>query len=205
MNMVEDLNRIRFAGLSCMAGAVLWIIALLIEYGYDLFPPGSGTLFVVNQSMFALAMMGLILGILGLFWAQVVGKGWFGRITLSLFLAGFCALFVALLVSLTTGSTALDLLAPIGGILGNIGGLLAGIAIALARHWRGWRRFAVLLFGLYYLLVIMLPIIIAEQEPTLITESGWALAWLLIGTATYSSNNAMQPNQKMLKTEGAQS
>jgi hypothetical protein len=200
-SFMERLNRFRFAGLSCMVAALLWIVALLIEYDYNLFPPGSGPLFVMNQSMFAFAMVGYILGILGLFRARAAG-GWFGKITLGLFLTGWVAIFLALVVSLLTGSTALELLAPIGGILGNLGGLLAGIAIALARRWHGWQRFAVLIYGLYFLLVIVLPNIIAEQEPTLITESGWALAWLLIGAAVYTSNSTVQPAQTALATEG---
>lgn len=124
-----QLDRVRLAGLACMAGAVFWIIALLIEYRYGLLPPGSGTLFTITQSMFAVAMIGYIVGLLGLFWARVVG-GWFGRITLALFFLGWCAIFVALAASLLTDSAALELLAPIGGILGNFSALLAGIAVA---------------------------------------------------------------------------
>lgn len=180
---------VRLAGLGCMLAALLWIVALLIEYGYNLFPPGRGTLFVVNQSMFAVAMLGYLLGIIGLLRARAV-TGWFGFVALGLFFAGWCALFLALAVSLTTGSSALDLLVPLGGIGGNLGGLLTGIAVVRSGTWRGWQRYAVLVYGLYYLLVLFLPILIANAEPTLLTETGWALAWLGIGAALFTSDRA---------------
>jgi hypothetical protein len=186
---MEAWRLVRLAGLGCMLAALLWIVALLIEYGYNLFPPGSGTLFVANQSMFALAMLGYLLGILGLFRAGAV-TGWFGLAVLGLFFAGWCALFLALTVSLTTGSSALDLLVPLGGIGGNLGALLTGIAIVRAGRWRGWQRYAVLVYGLYYLLVLFLPIAIINAEPTLLTETGWALAWLGIGAALFTSDRA---------------
>ncbi|MCE7986700.1 MAG: hypothetical protein DYG89_36465 [Caldilinea sp. CFX5] len=192
---MENQHRIRSAALLCMAGALLWIVALLIQYRYGLFAPDGGALYVINQSMFALAMIGHMLGVLGLVWAQPV-NGRFGMITLGLFLAGWCALFVALTFSLLTGSAALDLLLPIGGILGNLCGLLAGIAIVVARRWGGWQRYAVLIYGLYFALVLLAPNLIAGQEPTLITEAGWELTWLLIGAALYTSQRASNGRQK---------
>lgn len=194
---MENQNRIRRAALICMAGALLWIVALLIQYRYGLFAPDGGARYVLNQSMFALAMIGHILGVLGLLWAQPV-TGRFGTSTLGLFLAGWCALFVALTFSLLTGSAALDLLLPIGGILGNLCGLLAGIAIVVARRWGGWQRYAVLIYGLYFAFVLLAPNLIAGQEPTLITEAGWELTWLLIGAALYTSQTASNGCQKQV-------
>lgn len=193
---MDELHRLRFAGLNCIAGAVLWMLGLLFEYGYRLFSASSGPPFVFDQIMFALTVVGYILGILGLLWAQASRKRWSGRITRGLFLAGWCALLLALAVSLCVGRSTPDLLV-MGGFLGNLGGLLAGSAIVLAQRWCGWRRFRVLIFGLYCLFVIVLPISIVQQEPTLITASGWAVAWLLIGSALYSSATANQLAQNL--------
>jgi hypothetical protein len=42
---MEHSHRIRTAGMSCVAGVVLWIIALLTEYGFGLQSADSGTFF----------------------------------------------------------------------------------------------------------------------------------------------------------------
>jgi hypothetical protein len=49
---MESSNRIRIAGMSCIAGVVVWLIALLMEYGSGLQSPGSGTFFYLNQALF---------------------------------------------------------------------------------------------------------------------------------------------------------
>ena len=190
---MESSHRIRTAGMSCIAGAVVWIIALVVEYSFGLKPPGTGTLFYLNQAMFLVAMGGFVMGIVGLIW----GDGWFGKLALGLFAAGWIVLIVAGIVAAINGNYDLPLF-PIGGLVSTVGGLLAGIALAVARRWHGWQRWSVLLYALYYLAALMLPLIIANQAPTLITESFWGLAWMVIGLAVYTSNGTTQPAQMTL-------
>jgi hypothetical protein len=59
-----------------------------------------------------------------------------------------------------------------------------------------------LIYDLYYLLVLFLPIIITNGEPTLITEGGWALAWLLISAAVYTGGSLGQLSQTLHIVEG---
>ncbi len=58
-------NRTRTAGILGMLGAVLFFIGLLIEYRFGLFPPGSGTLYVLNQVQFLVAMSGILVDVVG--------------------------------------------------------------------------------------------------------------------------------------------
>ena len=66
-------------------------------------------------------------------------------------------------------------------------GLLSGIAVAIGKKWQGWTRFAPLLQGVYFLLVMMIlpPILTGSNEPTLLTESLWMATWFLLGLALF--------------------
>ncbi|MBX0326291.1 hypothetical protein K2Z83_01100 [Oscillochloris sp. ZM17-4] len=39
---------VRNTGMLALAGALIWILALVVEYSLGLFPPGSGPLFLLN-------------------------------------------------------------------------------------------------------------------------------------------------------------
>ena len=114
------------------------------------------------------------------------GNGRFARITLTIFPIGWGLLIVANLISLLTGNSD-NLLYPLGGVMNLLFGLLAGIAVALNKNWSGWGRFALLLQGLYYLLIMMvLPLMLTGSvEPTQLTESLWMVTWFLLGLALF--------------------
>ena len=169
------------AGVLGMFGAALFFVGLLIEYRYGLFPPGSGTLFVFNQIIFFVAMGCILLILWEMRQARAGGNGRFARITLTIFPIGWAALLLGGIVSLLTGN-ADNLFFPLGGLTVMVFGLLAGIAVVMGKKWRGWTRFAPLIQGLYYLLVMMIlpPILTGSNEPTLLTESLWMLTWFLM-------------------------
>lgn len=179
-------TRMQVGGLLGMGGAVLFFIGLLIEYQYGLFPPGSGMLFTINQIMFFVAMTGILVMLWGMRQSGAGGDGRLARVSLTLFPIGWAALIVGGIVSLFTGNTDNPLF-PIGALTILMFGLLAGIAVARDRQWQGWTRFAPLLQGVYYLLVMMLlpPILTGSNEPTLLTESLWMVTWFLMGLALY--------------------
>jgi hypothetical protein len=189
--MMNTINRIRNTGLVCMAAAILWIIAILIEYRYDLQPPGRGLLYILNQLMFLVALTGYLIGILGLIGGRAAGDGRFGRFTLGLFAFGYSILIVATIVSLPAGNND-NLFFPIGGLAASLGCLLSGIAIVTAKRWQGWQRWSVLIYAIYYWAALFLPLVIANQEPIQITETLWGLAWLLIGFALYSNSRNLE-------------
>lgn len=182
---MKNTDRIRRTGQALITAGLLWAVAIVIEYRFSLKPQGHGTLYYIDQSMFFMAQAGYITGIFGLIWAHAAGNGWFGKMSLGLFAFGWIVLLVAEPLAWITRDNNLPLF-PIGGLAAMLGGLLAGVAVVVAQRWNGWQRFSVLFYGLYYFLVMLLPLFIAHQGPTLITESLWGLAWLPMGIALVS-------------------
>lgn len=184
-------NRGQVAGMVGMAAAALFFIGLLIEYRYGLFPPSSGGLFVANQLMFYVAMAGIVVLLWGIRQGGVGGNGRFAHIVLTLFPLGWVMLIIGGLVMLLTGNGD-NLLFPLGGLSNMVFGLLAGIVVARNKQWHGWPRFALLLQGVYFLLVMMIlpPILTGSNEPTLLTESLWMATWFLVGLACWQMAKA---------------
>ncbi|HZC07017.1 MAG TPA: hypothetical protein VE338_15385 [Ktedonobacterales bacterium] len=124
-------------------------------------------------------------------WARAAGDGWFGKAALGLFALGWIVLLVAAPLAWITRDNN-NALFPVGGLTATLGGLLAGVAVVIARRWHSWSRFTVLFYSLYYLCALILPLIIWNHGPTLVTESVWGLAWLPVGCALMSQASAYQ-------------
>ena len=148
-------NFAQTASILGMFGAILFFIALLIEYQYGLFPPGSGTLYAINQIMFTVAMSCIWVMLWRMRAVKAGGDGRFARISLTVFPIGWGVLVLGSIISLITGNND-NPLYPLGGLTILLFGLLAGIAVAIGKNWHGWIRFAPLLQGSYYLLVMMI-------------------------------------------------
>lgn len=193
---MKDANIAKVAGLAGMFGAVLWLVALFIEYAYDLFSC-EGALCGANQGMFLVAQLCYLAVIAGLMRTRAAGDGRFGRISLGLFFFGWAALASGLLVSalglpVPPGFPVFDLVILIGAIASTLGGFLAGIAVAAVGRLRGIWRFAPLTQGLYQL-AAFLRVVVADQEPTQLTESLWTGTWFLIGLALFMSARDTKP------------
>lgn len=179
-------NRVRVFSIIGMVAAGLWLIALFIEYQYGLLPPGDGSLlYYVDQTMFFLAMAGYLTMLLGLRKSNAAGEGRFGKISVGIFISGLASLLVAQIVQLLTRNPDFFLY-PIGGILQLLGGLLTGIAVVTAKRWSGWQRFAPLLQSLYYIIVLFIPIVVSNQDPTQLTESLWQVTWFITSFALFT-------------------
>ena len=185
----QDFNYIRTAGVLGMVGALVWLCGLVIQYAYELFPPGSGTLFVANQVLFLVAMTCTLMTIAGLWWANAGGNRYFGRISIALFFFGFASLIVGGVFALLSGNWD-NFFFPIGGLTTMIGAPLTGIAVAIGGRWHGWLRYAPLLHGLYYVLGIMVlpPVLLGRNEPTLLLEGLWMATLFLLGYALYAAD-----------------
>lgn len=188
---MESTRRIRGAGWVLIGAGLLWAVAIFIEYRFNLKPPNHGTLYAIDQGMFFVAQLGYVIGIAGLMWAHAAGERWFGKLALGLFAFGWIVLVVAAPLAWITRNNNLPLF-PIGGLAAMLGGLLAGVAVVAAGRWHGWQRFIVLIYALYYLFALLLPLFIASQGPTLITEAVWGLAWVPIGVALVSQAIKLQ-------------
>jgi hypothetical protein len=175
-----------YTGIIGMFGAALFFVGLLIEYRFGLFPPGTGTLFILNQVQFFVAMGCIFMMLWEMRKVQAGGNGRFARISLTIFPIGWVALILGGIVSLLTGNDE-NLFFPLGGLTVMVFGLLAGIAVVMGKKWHGWSRFAPLIQGLYYLIVMMIlpPVLTGSNEPTLLTESLWMATWFLMSLAVY--------------------
>ena len=179
------VDRERRAGLALRAAALLWMGAIALEYRFGLQPPGHGLLVDVDQALFVVADLGFVAGILGVLGSGAVGTSRLGRGALVLFALGWVLEIVAAPLVLLMGDANLALL-PIGGLCAFVGSLVAGIVVAVAGRWPGWRRWTVLGYSLYYALVLFLPAIVAQRGPGVVGELLWGLAWLPMGYALAS-------------------
>ena len=75
--MFQNYNRAQTAGALGMFGAALFFVGLLVEYHYGLFPPGSGTLYVLNQVQFTVAMICMLAMLWQMRGMRVGGNGRF--------------------------------------------------------------------------------------------------------------------------------
>ena len=189
INNMKISERTQKAGLIGMAGSLLFFVGLLIEYQNDLFPPGNGALFVINQIMFFSAMSGILFMIYSLRGSGALGEKRFGKISQGIFFGGWAFLIIGGILGLLTGEWDENLFFPIGSMLFLVGGLLTGIAVLTTRHWQGWRRLAPLGQAVYYIIVMMIlpPLLWGTNEPTLLIESLWMLTWFLMSLAMYQS------------------
>jgi len=170
-----------------MVSAGLWLIALFIEYKFDLLPPGNGSwLYNIDQFMFFLALTGYLLMLLGLWHSKAAGDHRFGKISLGIFMIGIAVLLLAQILQPILHNPDFFLY-PVGGIFQLLGGVLTGIAVVTAKRWNGWQRFAPLLQGLYYLIVLFIPIVVSNQSPTQFTEGLWQVTWFITSLALYTS------------------
>jgi hypothetical protein len=182
----------RIAGIVGMASAVLWLIALFFEYRYGLQPPGDGSVsYSADQAVFFIALAGYLIMLVGLWRSKAAGNGAFGTAALSIFMAGLVALLMAQIVQWLTGNPDF-ILFPVGGFLQLLGGLLTGMAVVTAQRWDGWQSFAPLLQGLYYLIVLFVPLAILNQSPTQLTESIWQVTWFITSLALFTKASSLR-------------
>ena len=182
---MTTLDRERRAGMTLLAAALLWMGAIVLEYRFGLQPPGHGVLLSLDQALFVVADLGFVAGILGVLGSGAAGPSRLGRGALGLFALGWMLEIVAGPLVLLTGDANLALL-PIGGLCAVVGSLVAGIVVAVSGQWRGWRRWSVLSYSLYYALVLFLPAIVAQRGPGFAAELLWGLAWVPMGYALAS-------------------
>jgi hypothetical protein len=186
---MNSKNQIRVSSIIGMASAVLWLIALSIEYRYGLQPPGNGSmLYYADQALFFVALAGYLVMLLGLWRSKAAGVGILGKSGLGIFIAALVALLIAQVVQLLTKNPDFFLY-PVGGILQLLGGLLTGIAVVVAKRWEGWQRYAPLLQGLYYLALFVLLIVGSNGGPTQLGESLWQVTWFITSLALFTKSS----------------
>ncbi len=189
-------RRPRISGVVGMASAVLWLVALTIEYRYDLQPPGDGSLlYFADSFMFFLALAGYLIMLLGLWQAKATGEGAFGRGSLGIFIVGLVLLLIAQIVSWLTRNHD-NFLFPLGGLCQLVGVVLTGIAVVTAKRWDGWQRYVLLLQAVWYVVLVIplfvaevvIPVVATNQGPTQLGESLWQVTWFITSLALFTQS-----------------
>jgi hypothetical protein len=179
------------AGLAGLAGAALWILAIIVEYAFGLqAPDAKGPLFIANELMFFVAMAGIAVGYLGILWADGI-RGLFGKISTGMVALGYLLLIVVGLFQLflSNQDSPIFILFPIGGMLMAFGVLLTGVGVARAGSWSGWQRWMPLVFAAFLWLAIQIPLIIGATPdgPGMVAELVWGVGLFLVALATYTA------------------
>jgi hypothetical protein len=186
------MNRIQLLGLACLVGGLLFAgINAMEDFGLVQSP---ASVFLVISVMLLLGMIG---GPLGLLAIGAAGDGRMGRAGLVgaiISMLGLCSyLFGVLYTSLV--DPEMGIFYALGALLSGVGMLPLGIAVLLARRLRGWRRFAPLLVGAYYALMIPIQIVFfigSTGKPSAILLALWGLTWALLGYSLFTTARQLQ-------------
>jgi hypothetical protein len=191
--MSRSQSYARYAGYSIIAGSAFWAVAVLIQYSFDLYHPGEGFLFAINQAMFFVAICGWLGGALGLFQLHANGGSRFAQITLGAFVLGWALLLISSPIIAITGNEDMPL-AAIGGLLTVLFGVLAGVAVSRSPAWSGWRRFSLLIYAALFLIIVMVPVMVTGNAPHVIPEFLWAFFWLPVAYSFLVHQHAPAPS-----------
>jgi hypothetical protein len=185
---------VRGGGALLVAG-LLWSILAVVQFRYGLFDHSAGSAYVAHQVLAMCAVALIVGGVWLLGRARVAGDGRYARTVLVLFGAGWALTLIGGLSNLASGDGARPLatvgmvLPAIGGSFNTLTGVLLGVAVARAGRLPGWRRWSVLIYAVYYLFVLSLPVAVTGQPPTLLPEVGWGVAWVFVGAAVTTSRH----------------
>lgn len=185
-------GRIRFTGLACLIGGLLWAVLVTVEQLQATVPSILPGLLIPVPMLLCLAC-----GPLGLIILGASGSGRMRRVGLIgtwITLIGICSYLAATLSKYVVGYEV-EFFYPIGALLVGVGMLTLGIAVFIARSLGGWRRIAPLIVGLYYVVMIPFQIIffiIPDGNPSPILLGIWSVTWILLGYAIWSSSRSSE-------------
>jgi|SoiMethySBSTD1v2_1073268.scaffolds.fasta_scaffold543906_2 hypothetical protein len=191
----SSANRTRLAGWTCFGAGVLGaasgIYLLLVSPSVpdDVFsyPLGSDA-FAAIQVWFFVQHLGLVAGIAGLLASGAAGPSRWARGGLVAAMAGMLMLGATELWAITKADATypsaetdpLDALYGVDSILCGLGLVVAGVAVARAGRWTGWRRWVPLATGVW-VFVPMTPMIIAGFVPARLGIVGWMVLFAVLG------------------------
>ena len=159
----SGLNPATAGAVGVLAG-LLWLAALLVEYRFDLFPPGQGPAYVADQLVFAVAILCYVIALLGLWQSGAAGHGRGARTVVAVWAFGWVLVLLGLVMGLLAPDFLLRQVLPaVGGLLTAIFSLVAGILVARAGVWRGWPRWTPLAVALYVLLALFVPLFMGAE------------------------------------------
>lgn len=202
---MQNSSFARKAGIVGIIGAILWVIAVIMQYSLNLVEPDGSALWIVNELIFFLALAGVAGGFLGLIPSGAVANT-FGKTAVILYavsrgliiLGGLANLF------LQEQDSPIFLVFPIGGMLSDIAGLLIGIAVVTAKRWTGWQRWMPLAHFLVIFFAVSLPLGlgVTPDGPGMAGELVMGAMWLGVALAVFTS--AAEPRSYVVSPQAAQ-
>ncbi len=180
----RERTQLRVPGMVGVATGQLWSVLVVWEHRAHLESGQVSGARALNQSLFAVAMCGMVVLLLGVHRSRPGGASRWSRRATALLVAGWTALLVGQVAVLLTGDTRVgDVSGAVAG-LGQLVGLpILGISVVRARNWAGWARWWPLGMALWFALVVFIPAVALNQSPNTAVEVVWALAYAGLGLA----------------------
>jgi len=181
--------RIRWCGIACIIGGLLFFALNLTEVLGIVQSPGI--MFDLLGIVLLLGLMGGPLGLLGL---RAAGRRRMGLIGAIITLLGLLSYLIGV-VYIRVVDPEMGIFYALGALLSGVGMLLLGIATLIARRLPSWQRFAPLIVGLYYILMIPIQIMLfigPSGQPSATLLGFWGLTWALLGYAIFANAGAAQ-------------
>lgn len=186
---MQNTSLARKAGVVGIVAAGLWIVSVIMQYSFGLFNPDGSPLWIAHQLLAMAALAGMVVGYLGLTWGGAV-QSRPGKAGVYLYVIGYGLIIVAGLAGLLLQAqdSPIFMLYPLGGILYDLGALLAGIAVITAKRWTGWQRFMPLVSFLVIFFGVNLPNFLGVTDgPGMIGELIMAVCWFGVALAVYTT------------------
>ncbi len=186
-------SRIHTAGAVCMAagllgsGASIYLASTspVSAEGFT-FPHGARELTGL-QVLIALSRVGLIFGLLGLWWSGTLPGTRIARFGRYVALGMMAVLTVTEGLAVTVPRTPLDGTPPAFGVVYGVYTILLGVALLAAGFgvarsgvWRGWKRWLPLSLGVWLLFVVV-PALALSFDAARWAMSSWMLLFALLG------------------------
>jgi len=197
-------RRIEMAGLACLVAGLLGAaggIYLALRtplVGEDMwtYPQRAGGEFATTQTIFAVTHLGLILGLLALWWCGAVPHNRLGRIGHVVAVSGMALLTINELVAISVAGEATDSAhaGTVGAIYGvttimiGLGMSAEGVAAVRDGEWSGWHRWLPLVLGIW-LFVPTMPALFLEGDVARLALTGWSLLFAALGWVLWRHNS----------------
>jgi hypothetical protein len=196
-------SRIEGAGIACLFAGLLGAatatyLALrspLVSEDMWTYPQRDGGEFATTQTIFALVHIGMLLGLLALWWSSAVPHNRWGGMGLVVAVSGMTLLTINELVAISVAGEPTDSTAAgnVGAIYGvatimiGLGMIIAGIAVVRDGVWSGWERWLPLVMGIW-LFIPTMPALFLEGDIARISLGIWALLFALLGWVLWRRN-----------------
>ena len=151
-------NRVQWGGLAAILAGVFWVVSGVISLAI----PGQGTedpgsfVYALVETLFCLALLGMIGGLVGLHTRQAPRYGWLGTIGVVMAAIGLILMLVSTLATLLLGREVLNVVFVPGMVGALVGVALVGIATLQAHvlpRWYGVLLLASIIgFPMYFIM-----------------------------------------------------